>query len=43
MREIGTVFGTLLGIFILQEKQAKSRLLASVLITAGVILLGWSA
>jgi drug/metabolite transporter (DMT)-like permease len=42
MREIGTVFGTLLGIFILNEKHGKSRIIASVIITAGVILLGFS-
>ena len=39
MREIGTVFGTLLGIFVLKEKQGTSRLIASVLITIGIILL----
>jgi drug/metabolite transporter (DMT)-like permease len=42
MREIGTVFGTFLGIFILNEKQGKSRIIASVIITIGVILLGFS-
>jgi uncharacterized membrane protein len=39
MREIGTVFGTLLGIFLLKEKQGTSRVIASVLITIGIILL----
>ena len=39
IREIGTVFGTLLGIFVLKEKQGTSRLVASVLITIGIILL----
>ncbi|WP_127588229.1 EamA family transporter [Paenibacillus koleovorans] len=43
MREIGTVFGTLLGLFVLRESQARTlpRMLASFLITAGVIALGW--
>ncbi|HUC93480.1 MAG TPA: DMT family transporter [Paenibacillus sp.] len=40
MREIGTVFGTLMGIFILQEKQGTRRLITSILITMGVIILG---
>lgn len=40
MREIGTVFGTILAIFLLQEEQGPKRIAASVLITAGVILLG---
>lgn len=40
MREIGTVFGTLMGILILREKQGYKRITASVLITAGVICLG---
>jgi drug/metabolite transporter (DMT)-like permease len=39
MREIGTVFGTLMGIFILQESQARNRIIASIIITVGVILL----
>jgi len=42
MREIGTVFGTLMGIFILREEQGKSRMTASLLITAGIILLGFA-
>lgn len=40
MREIGTVFGTLMGIFILREKQGKRRILTSLCITAGVVVLG---
>ncbi|MDF2721277.1 MAG: rane protein [Paenibacillus sp.] len=40
MREIGTVFGTLMGIFILREKQGSRRIGTSLLITAGVIILG---
>ncbi|WP_373232215.1 EamA family transporter [Cohnella sp.] len=39
MREIGTVFGTLMGIFILKESQGRNRILASIIITLGVILL----
>jgi drug/metabolite transporter (DMT)-like permease len=39
MREIGTVFGTLMGIFILHEPQGRSRIAASILITLGIILL----
>lgn len=40
MREIGTVFGTMMGIFILREKQGARRILASLVITFGVIVLG---
>jgi drug/metabolite transporter (DMT)-like permease len=39
MREIGTVFGTIFGIFLLKEPQGKSRIIASIFITAGVIVL----
>jgi drug/metabolite transporter (DMT)-like permease len=39
MREIGTVLGTLMGIFILQESQARNRIIASIIITVGVLLL----
>lgn len=40
MREIGTVFGTAMGIFILREKQGTRRIFTSILITVGVIILG---
>ncbi|MDF2715009.1 MAG: rane protein [Paenibacillus sp.] len=40
MREIGTVFGTVMGIFLLREAQGKRRLVCSMLITAGVVMLG---
>lgn len=40
MREIGTVFGTLMGIFILREQQGARRIAASLLITGGIITLG---
>ena len=39
IREIGIVFGTLLGIVLLKEEQGARRLIASVLIVAGVILI----
>ncbi len=39
MREIGTVFGTILGVYVLREQQGGKRIIASVLITFGVILL----
>jgi drug/metabolite transporter (DMT)-like permease len=40
MREIGTVFGAIMGVFILREKQGARRILSSLMITAGVIVLG---
>lgn len=40
IREIGTVFGTLFGIFLLKEQQGLRRIVASVIMTAGVIILG---
>lgn len=40
IREIGTVFGTAFGIFILKEKKGKRRIFASILITTGILLLG---
>ncbi|MVP00576.1 DMT family transporter [Paenibacillus lutrae] len=40
MREIGTVFGTIMGIFILREKQGARRLFTSILITVGIIIVG---
>ncbi|WP_106768605.1 EamA family transporter [Paenibacillus faecalis] len=40
IREIGTVFGTLLGIFILKEQQGKMRIVMSIAITTGIILIG---
>lgn len=42
MREIGTVFGTLLAVLLLQEPQGKRRIGASAVITAGIICLGVS-
>ncbi|SFA72267.1 Permease of the drug/metabolite transporter (DMT) superfamily [Cohnella sp. OV330] len=40
MREIGTVFGAALGLWLLKEKQGMRRLATSLLITTGVIVLG---
>lgn len=40
MREVGTVFGTILGIVVLKEAQGRRRITAAGLIIAGVILLG---
>jgi drug/metabolite transporter (DMT)-like permease len=40
MREIATVFGTVLGILVLHERQGLRRVAASVIITLGVIALG---
>ncbi|MCL6625702.1 MAG: DMT family transporter [Alicyclobacillus shizuokensis] len=42
MREIGIVFGTVLGILVLKEAQGRRRILAAGVITLGVILLGIS-
>jgi drug/metabolite transporter (DMT)-like permease len=42
MREIGTVFGAIIGIFFLHEPNAKSRIISSIIITVGVILLAAS-
>jgi drug/metabolite transporter (DMT)-like permease len=39
MREIGTVFGTFFGVFLLNEPQGRNRIIASVVITAGIFLL----
>ncbi|MBM7566814.1 DMT family transporter [Paenibacillus sacheonensis] len=41
MREIGTVFGTVLAVAVLRERQGARRLLASVLITAGIFCIGF--
>jgi uncharacterized membrane protein len=39
MREIGTVFGTFFGIFLLNESQGRNRVIATMIITTGIILL----
>jgi drug/metabolite transporter (DMT)-like permease len=40
IREIGTVFGTLLGILVLKEQQGKMRIVMSIAITTGIIIIG---
>ncbi|MDD9266880.1 EamA family transporter [Paenibacillus sp. GCM10023248] len=40
IREIGTVFATILGIVILKEKQGRLRIICSILITIGILLIG---
>jgi drug/metabolite transporter (DMT)-like permease len=40
MREVGTVFGTVLGIIVLKESQGTRRIAAAGIIALGVILLG---
>ncbi|WP_369688945.1 EamA family transporter [Bacillus sp. FJAT-26390] len=40
IREIGTVFGTMLGIFLLKESNGLKRILLSAVITMGVIMIG---
>lgn len=40
IREIGTVFGTLLGILILKEQQGKMRIAMSIAITIGIVIIG---
>ncbi|MFB9328362.1 EamA family transporter [Paenibacillus aurantiacus] len=40
IREIGTVFGTLFGIYWLKEKAGRSRILMSAVITAGILVIG---
>lgn len=40
LREIGTVFATLLGVLLLKEKQGTQRILGSVVIAGGILLVG---
>jgi drug/metabolite transporter (DMT)-like permease len=40
IREIGTVFGTLLGILILKEQQGKMRIAMSIAISIGIVIIG---
>lgn len=40
LREIGTVFATLLGIWILKEQQGLRRIICSIIITFGILLIG---
>ncbi|WJH37321.1 DMT family transporter [Paenibacillus aurantius] len=41
VREIGTVFATILGIVVLKEKQGRVRILCSALILSGLLLIGF--
>lgn len=40
LREIGTVFATFLGIFILKEQQGLKRIICSIVILCGILLIG---
>lgn len=40
IREVGTVFGTLLGILLLKEQQGLRRIMGSIVIAAGIIIIG---
>ncbi|MEV5029424.1 DMT family transporter [Paenibacillus sp. LPE1-1-1.1] len=42
MREVGIVFGTLLGLFVLKESQGIRRITASVAVVAGIIMIASS-
>jgi len=40
IREIGTVFGAIIGVFFLKESNGRNRIISSIIITSGMILLG---
>jgi uncharacterized membrane protein len=40
IREIGTVFGAMIGIFFLKEPNGKNRIISSIFITLGMVILG---
>lgn len=40
IREIGTVFGVAVGVFLLHEQGGKARILSSVMVVVGIILIG---
>jgi len=42
VREVSIVFSALIGILLLQEKNASQKLLGAVLISLGVVLIGLS-
>ncbi|SCW34075.1 Uncharacterized membrane protein [Paenibacillus tianmuensis] len=42
LREIGIVFGTLLGLIVLKERQGARRLAASVIVVAGIVMIASS-
>ncbi len=41
IREFGTVFGALIGVLFLKEVNGKNRVLSSIIITCGMLLLAW--
>lgn len=41
LREIGTVFGAMIGVYFLKESNGKNRIIASIIITCGILLLGF--
>ncbi|MFD0712116.1 EamA family transporter [Paenibacillus sp. GCM10027626] len=43
MREIGIVFGTLLGLFVLKESQGLRRIVASIVVVSGIIIIATSS
>lgn len=42
IREIGTVFGVMIGVLILKESQGKKRVFSSAIVVIGIILLGFN-
>lgn len=42
LREVGIVFGTLLGVFAFHESGARTRLPAAAVIVTGIVLIGWA-
>lgn len=40
IREVGTVFGTCLAIFVLKEKQGTRRIVSAVVIASGIVMIG---
>ncbi|WP_256438822.1 DMT family transporter [Sporosarcina sp. Te-1] len=43
IREIGIVFGTLLGLFVLRESQGMRRIVASIVVVSGIIIIAISS
>jgi uncharacterized membrane protein len=43
LREIGIVFGTLLGLLVLKERDGLRRIAASAIVVAGIVLIAGSA
>jgi drug/metabolite transporter (DMT)-like permease len=42
IREFGTVFGSIIGVLFLKEKNGKNRIISSIIIFGGVLLLALS-